>query len=139
VKQLKAAGVPILVGDDVPNPGTAAGPTEHRELELLGEAGLTPTEALIGATAAAARIFHLDDRGTIAPGKRADLLLVNGDPTADIKATRNIAGVWKDGVAADRASFRAAAARASESGLVSDFERGRAGLGPAGSSGRTPR
>jgi imidazolonepropionase-like amidohydrolase len=138
VKQLKAAGVPILVGDDVPNPGTAPGATEHRELELLVEAGLTPTEALIGATSAAARIFHLDDRGTIATGKRADLLLVNGDPTGDIKATRDIAGVWKDGVPADRASFRAAVEKeneqskvqaaaappaVSESGLVSDFEQ----------------
>ncbi len=138
VKQLKAAGVPILVGDDVPNPGTAPGATEHRELELLVEAGLTPTEALIGATSAAARIFHLDDRGTIAPGKRADLLLVNGDPASDILATRDIAGVWKDGVPADRASFRAAVEKekeqskaqaaaappaGSESGLVSDFEQ----------------
>lgn len=119
-KQLEAAGVPILVGDDVPNPGTTPGATEHRELELLVEAGLTPTEALVGATSAAARVFRLDDRGTIAPGKRADLLLVNGDPMTDIKATRDIAGVWKDGVPADRASFRAAA---SENGLVSDFEQ----------------
>jgi len=138
VKQLKAAGVPILVGDDVPNPGTAPGATEHRELELLVEAGLTPSEALEGATSAAARVFKLEDRGTIAPGKRADLLLVNGDPTADIKATRDIAGVWKDGVAVDRAAYRAAVAKeaaqakaeaaaappkGSESGLVSDFEQ----------------
>jgi len=138
VKQLKAAGVPILVGDDVPNPGTAPGATEHRELELLVEAGLTPTEALIGATSAAARVFHLDDRGAIAPGKRADLLLVNGDPAGDIKVTRDIAGVWKDGMPADRASFRAAVEKekeqaktqaaaappaGAESGLVSDFEQ----------------
>jgi imidazolonepropionase-like amidohydrolase len=138
VKQLKAAGVPILVGDDVPNPGTAPGATEHRELELLVEAGLTPTDALTAATSAPARIFHLDDRGTIAPGKRADLLLVNGDPSRGILATRDIAGVWKDGVPADRASFSAAVAKekeqakiqtaaappaGSESGLVSDFEQ----------------
>jgi imidazolonepropionase-like amidohydrolase len=103
VKQLKAAGVRILVGDDVPNPGTAPGATEHRELELLVEAGLTPTEALIAATSAPAAAFHLSDRGVIAPGKRADLLLVNGDPARDIKASRDIAGVWKDGVVLDRA------------------------------------
>ena len=138
VQQLKAAGVPILAGDDVPNPGTAPGATEHRELELLVAAGLTPTEALMAATSTPARIFHLDDRGTIAPGKRADLLLVDGDPATDILATRAIDGVWKDGVPMDRASFRAAIekeneqARAqvaappppgSESGLVSDFEQ----------------
>jgi Amidohydrolase family/Complex I intermediate-associated protein 30 (CIA30) len=140
VKQLQAAGVPILVGDDVPNPGTAPGATEHRELALLVEAGLTPIQALTGATSAAARVFHLEDRGVIAPGKRADLLLVNGDPTTDILATRDIAGVWKGGVAADRQAYRAAiekekeqskaAAAApppagSESGLVSDFEQAR--------------
>jgi hypothetical protein len=138
VKQLKVAGVPILVGDDVPNPGTAPGATEHRELELLVQAGLTPTEALTAATSAPARIFHLDDRGTIAAGQRADLLLVNGDPSSDILATRDIAGVWKDGVPADRAGFNAAVAKereeakaqaaapppaGSESGLVSDFEQ----------------
>ena len=136
VKQLKAAGVPILTGDDVPNPGTAPGATEHRELELLVEAGLTPAEALAAATSAPARAFHLDDRGSIVPGKRADLLLVNGDPTADITATRDIAGVWKGGVPADRDAYRAsiekqkaeskvlsAAPPGSESGLVSDFEQ----------------
>ena len=138
VRQLKAAGVPILTGDDVPNPGTAPGATEHRELELLAAAGLTPTEALIAATSAPARIFHLEDRGAIAPGKRADLVLVNGDPTVDITATRDIAGVWKGGVPADRDAYRAsiekekAEAKAqaaapppqgAESGLVSDFEQ----------------
>jgi imidazolonepropionase-like amidohydrolase len=138
VKQLKAAGVPILAGDDVPNPGTAPGATEHRELELLVEAGLTPTEALAAATSTPARIFHLDDRGEITPGKRADLVLVNGDPSSDILATRDIAGVWKAGLPADRASFSAAVTKekehakaqaaaappaGSESGLVSDFEQ----------------
>jgi imidazolonepropionase-like amidohydrolase len=58
---------------------------------------------LIAATSAPAGAFHLSDRGVIAPGKRADLLLVNGDPARDIKATRDIAGVWKEGVALDRA------------------------------------
>jgi imidazolonepropionase-like amidohydrolase len=138
VKQLQAARVPILVGDDAPNPGTAHGATEHRELELLVDAGLTPLQALTSATSIAARIFKLDDRGTIAPGQRADLVLVNGDPTVDIKATRDIAGVWKDGVAANRDAYRAAIEtevaqakaqaavpppKGSESGLVSDFEQ----------------
>lgn len=135
VRQLKAAGVPVLAGSDAPNPGTAFGAAMHRELELLVEAGLTPVEALQAATSVPARAFRLRDRGVIAPGMRADLLLVEGDPTRDITATRAIAGVWKDGVAIDREGFARTAAAAREAqrrgasgladGLVSDFESGR--------------
>ncbi len=102
VRQLKAAGVPILAGTDAPNPGTAHGASMHRELELLVKSGLTPVEALTAATSLPAKQFTLNDRGRIAAGLRADLLLVDGDPTTDILATRNIAGVWKNGVMLDR-------------------------------------
>jgi imidazolonepropionase-like amidohydrolase len=91
VRRLKAARVPILAGTDAPNPGTLHGASIHRELELLVKAGLTPIEALAAATSAPATQFRLSDRGRIEPGRRADLLLVKGDPTTDIKATRNIA------------------------------------------------
>ena len=134
VRQLKEAHVPILAGSDAPNPGTSHGATMHGELELLVQSGLTPTEALVAATSAPARAFHLDDRGSIAAGKRADLLLVKGDPTAKITATRDIVAVWKLGTEADRAAYRAAvqkekesraqAPAGSESGLVSDFNDG---------------
>lgn len=137
VRALHAAGVPILAGTDAPNPGTAHGVSLHRELELLVRAGLTPSEALASATSVPARIFNLPDRGRIAPGLRADLLLVKGDPTLDITATRDIVTVWKTGVPLDRAAVRAqvekerqateAAAKTpgpagSASGLISDFE-----------------
>jgi len=102
VRQLKAAGVPILAGTDAPNPGTSHGASIHQEMELLVRAGLTPAEALSSATSIPAKQFRLADRGRIAPGLRADLLLVRGDPTSDIKATRNIVGVWKQGVKLDR-------------------------------------
>ena len=94
--------MPILAGTDAPNPGTAHGVALHRELALLVRAGLTPTEALTAATAGPARAFGLDDRGRIAPGLRADLLLVDGDPTRDITATRQIAAIWKGGVPVER-------------------------------------
>ena len=97
VGALHAAGVPILAGSDAPNPGTAHGASVHRELELLVRAGLTPVEALRAATAVPADTFGLDDRGRIAPGFKADLLLVRGDATADVLATRDIAAIWKDG------------------------------------------
>lgn len=134
VRELKAAGVPILAGSDAPNPGTTFGAALHRELELLVQAGLTPTEALAAATSVPATTFGLDDRGRIAPGLRADLVLVEGDPTRDITATRAITGVWKAGIRVDRDAFArrvaealAAAGRTSadlEDGMVSDFEDG---------------
>ena len=133
VRALKAAKVPLLAGTDAPNPGTAHGAALHRELELLVKAGLTPTEALASATSVPARIFKLADRGTIAPGMRADLLLVKGDPTRDILTTRDIVAVWKDGRAFDRAAYAAQAAKtrtvgtvsaAVQAGDISDFEDG---------------
>jgi imidazolonepropionase-like amidohydrolase len=138
VQQLKAAHVPILAGTDAGNPGTTQGASLHGELELLVRAGLTPSEALHAATAAPAAAFHLDDRGQIAVGKRADLLLVNGDPTADIRQTRDIDAVWEAGYPIDRAKWKTSVAQqveeetrqktapppaGSESGWISDFEQ----------------
>jgi imidazolonepropionase-like amidohydrolase len=97
IAQLKAAGVPIVAGTDAANPGTTHGASLHRELELLVAAGLTPIEALAAATANPARAYDLRDRGRIARGLRADLVLVAGDPTTDILATRAIRKVWKLG------------------------------------------
>jgi imidazolonepropionase-like amidohydrolase len=139
VRQLRAANVPLLAGTDAPNPGTAHGASIHRELELLVKAGLTPVEALRAATSVPARTFSLADRGRVATGLRADLVLVNGDPTTDILATRDIAAVWKRGVSIDRDAYRAEVAKAaaavragafpipagSESGDISNFDDGK--------------
>ena len=106
IPPLAAAHVPILAGTDLGNPGTAAGASLHGELEYLVEAGLTPVQALIAATSAPADSFRLTDRGRIAPGLRADLLLVDGDPSTDVLATRNILAIWKGGVMYDRQAWR---------------------------------
>ena len=98
VLALHDAGVPILAGTDVATHGISI----HRDLELLVDAGLSPTEALAAATSAPADAFGFNDRGRIAPGLRADLVLVHGDPGADIKATRAIEKVWKLGVEVER-------------------------------------
>ncbi|HEX9986021.1 MAG TPA: CIA30 family protein [Thermoanaerobaculia bacterium] len=134
VRQLQKNNVPILAGSDAPNPGTAHGAALHRELELLVAAGLTPVEALRAATSAPAKAFRLADRGRIAKGLRADLLLVNGDATKDITATRDIAGIWKAGVPVDRTAWAknvaaeaaavAAPPRDLASGAISNFETG---------------
>jgi imidazolonepropionase-like amidohydrolase len=97
IGKLHQAGVPILAGTDAPNPGTAHGISLHQELDLLVEAGLTPLEALASTTSVAAQHFQLEDRGHIAVGKIADLVLVDGDPTDDIRVVRKIVNVWKSG------------------------------------------
>lgn len=104
-RTLHEAGVPLLAGTDaIPVFGHGIG--LHRELELLVEAGLTPVEALAAATSVPARSFTLTDRGRISPGLRADLLLVAGNPTMDITATRNIRAIWRAGAPFDRDAYR---------------------------------
>ena len=104
--QLLANGVTVLAGTDEHNPGTAPGASLHGELAFLVDGGMTPVQALRAATSAPADAFSWRDRGRIAAGMRADMLLVEGDPTADISATRNIRGVWKSGIAFDREAWR---------------------------------
>jgi imidazolonepropionase-like amidohydrolase len=105
VKALHDAGVDILVGTDVSVPipflgGLAHGASVHHELQLLVRAGLTPVEALRAATSTTARRFGLIDRGRVAVGLRADLLLVDGDPTTNISDTLSIRDVWRRGTRA---------------------------------------
>lgn len=102
VTRLHRAGIRILAGTDSNTaPGVPWSPPHgeslHQELQLLVEAGLSPEEALSGATSLAAATFGLADRGTLRPGHRADLLLLGGDPTADITATRKIHRIWTGG------------------------------------------
>jgi imidazolonepropionase-like amidohydrolase len=105
IRQLARRQVPILAGTDAPSPGQTYGASLHGELALLVGAGLTPLQALAAATSAPARAFRLEDRGRMRPGLRADLLLVEGDPSRDILATRRIAQVWKRGIAVERTRY----------------------------------
>jgi imidazolonepropionase-like amidohydrolase len=103
VAALHKAGVDILVGTDasVAMPtlgGIAHGASVHHELQLLVRAGLTPVQALRAATSVPARRFGLTDRGRVVAGARADLLLVDGDPTRTISDTLSIRSVWRQGV-----------------------------------------
>ncbi len=137
LRQLKMENVPILSGTDAPNPGTTYGASLHHELELLVESGMTPTEALRSATSIPADVFDLQNRGRIKPGYLADLVLVEGDPTLDIKNSRRIVQVWRAGVSVDLAKYRKSVEMAKEqienqreapppknfgSGRISDFE-----------------
>jgi len=89
VRALHAAGVPLLVGTDSPLPGIFPGSSFHIELSLLARAGVPAGELLLGATSRAADVLGLDV-GRIDAGKPADLVLVKGDPIADIAAAANI-------------------------------------------------
>ena len=100
---LHRAGVRLVPGTDA-LPGFAL----HRELELWVEAGIPAADALHAATLGSARITRRDDRlGTVSPGKLADLVLVEGDPVADISALRRARLVVKDGVVFDPAALYA--------------------------------
>jgi imidazolonepropionase-like amidohydrolase len=102
IRELHAAGVPLLTGTDAPVPGGTYGASTLDEMALLVGDGLTPVEALIAGTSAPAKAFHLNDRGEIRVGKRADLVLVDGDPTRNIDDVKNIDAVWKRGIAVQR-------------------------------------
>jgi imidazolonepropionase-like amidohydrolase len=131
VRQARDAGATILAGTDAPYPGATHGAAIHSELELLVQAGLTPTEALAAATSGPAACFELADRGTIAPGRRADLLLVEGDPRRDIRTTRAISDVWLRGERVERHAYREQVAARTVprlvvpgDGVLCDFTRG---------------
>ena len=73
------------------------GVAEHLELALMVEAGLTPMQAITNATSNAAALLKLDDRGLLASGKSADLVVLEGDPSVDISNSRKIHAVWHRG------------------------------------------
>ena len=94
VRVLHVAGVPIVAGTDVAVPGYSL----HRELELYVKAGFTPMEAIQAATIIPARFMGLADKtGSLEKGKRADILLVNGDPLSSIADLRKVDTVIVDG------------------------------------------
>ena len=107
VTAMYKAGVPILAGTDAnAAPGAPVnvkhGESLHHELELLVAAGVSNLDALRAATILPAKWFGLGDRGVVEVGKRADLVLVEGDPLLDIRDTKRIVRVWCKGVEVDR-------------------------------------
>jgi hypothetical protein len=91
------AGVDILAGTDVVKTFFLPGKSLHDELSLLVKAGFTPLQALRAATSAPAEYLGIKDSTTIAPGQRADLVLLDADPLQDINNIRRIAGVMANG------------------------------------------
>ena len=108
-KKYRDSGMRMALGTDAGMPGTYHGWATLHELELLVQTGLTPLEALATGTSASAKALGLEgDRGTLAVGKRADVLLVAGDPTAKIGDIYQVRQVFRDGREVDLAGLKKA-------------------------------
>ena len=83
------------------------GLAEHLELQAMVDGGMTPAQALAAATSRAAEVLHLDDRGSLVAGKRADFLVLDASPLDDIVNARRISRLFINGIEIDRAALRA--------------------------------
>jgi imidazolonepropionase-like amidohydrolase len=97
LKAVSDAGIGIGFGSDSGVGLRIPGMAEHLELALMVDAGLTPMQAIANATSNAAALLKLDDRGVLAPGRLADLVVLDADPSADISNSRKIHAVWHRG------------------------------------------
>lgn len=109
LKKIFDAGILVCLGTDS---GAmmlrAQGFSEHLELQLMVQAGLTPLQALTAATQRAAQLLHIDGQiGTLEKGKIADLLIVDGNPATDIRDTRKIVAVYKAGTLVSKGPLHA--------------------------------
>ncbi|WP_420125582.1 amidohydrolase family protein [Longimicrobium sp.] len=96
-RRVAALGGRVGVGSDLPNPYVTPGGALHQELELLVGAGLTPLQAIRAATGGAADILGRADLGVLAAGRAADVIVVGGNPAADVRATRDVRVVIHNG------------------------------------------
>jgi imidazolonepropionase-like amidohydrolase len=114
LKTLSDAGVKIAFGTDSGIPTRFPGYNEHRELQLMVEAGLTPMQAIVAATATNAEILKgAKAFGTLQPGRAADLLVLDANPLDDIHNTEKLSAVWQAGKLVPSVSVKSTATRAS--------------------------
>jgi len=117
VSTLHRAGVPVLAGTDAPMPKVYPGFSLHEELQLLVESGMSPQAALRAATLAPASFLGIADRaGSVAVGKRADLVILDADPLRDIRNTQRIHAVLLDGRLLRRSALDALLIEAAKEG-----------------------
>jgi imidazolonepropionase-like amidohydrolase len=104
--KLVAAGVRIILGSDTGLEDHIFGYAEQKELEMMANAGMTPAQVIVAATSRSAEYLGLNDRGSLLPGRRADLLVLDANPLDDIRNTRRIAGLYLAGIEVDRATIK---------------------------------
>ena len=106
LKKLADAGARVVLGADTGVQDHIQGFMEHRELELIVEAGLSTGDAIVAATSAPAQVLGIDT-GLLAPGKRADFLVLDANPMYGVTNTRQISAVYLNGQELDRGALRA--------------------------------
>lgn len=111
ISKLKAAGLRLALGGDTGIPTRFLGYNEHLELQAMVGAGLTPMEAIAAGTRVPASILGLDDMGTLAVGKNADFVVLDGNPLETIENTLRITDVYRRGRAIDRSALRTSSNR----------------------------
>jgi imidazolonepropionase-like amidohydrolase len=94
LKRLADAGIPYGMGTDTGPPGRFPGFFEQWEMELMVDAGLTPSQVITAATKSSAEFLRAKDLGTLEAGKWADLIVLGADPRANIRNTRSIEAVY---------------------------------------------
>ena len=111
VAKLAAAGAGIILGSDTGLEDHPFGFAEQKELQMMAEAGMTPAQIIVAATSRSAEFLGLKDRGVIAPGRRADLLVLDANPLDDIRNTRRISRMYLAGEEVDRGALKASLMR----------------------------
>jgi imidazolonepropionase-like amidohydrolase len=109
--KLSAAGARIVLGGDTGLQDDPFGFAEHRELELMVEAGMTPMQAIVAATANGAEYLRVRNAGTFATGKQADFIVLDANPLDDITNTRRISRIFLKGREVNRDSLRPVSTR----------------------------
>ena len=112
VAKLSAAGANVILGCDTGLEDHFFGYAEQKELELMVDAGMTPMQVIVAATSRGADYLRMADRGMLAVGKRADFLVLDGNPLDNIRNTRRIAQMYLGGAEVDRAALKASLMRA---------------------------
>jgi imidazolonepropionase-like amidohydrolase len=98
LKRVRDAGIPIAMGTDAGNPLTLHGPSVYAEMEAMQAAGMTPMEVLVASTRGGSSAMGAEkETGTVEKGKAADLLVLDADPSLDVRAFRKIAAVVRGG------------------------------------------
>jgi imidazolonepropionase-like amidohydrolase len=113
LKALSAAGVKIAFGTDSGIPTRFPGYLEHRELQLMVEAGLTPMQAIVAATGTNAEILGgAKQFGTLQAGRAAEFIVLDANPLDDIRNTERLSAVWREGKPVPAVSAKSTSTRA---------------------------